>query len=219
MNIKKLTILVAAALLSTAVSAQQIQLTFEGVVNNNSEDSFTLVIEYSSDEPDLNPDPNVGAYDNMSMVLTHGAETLSINNAGLNVDVIEPDPSIEGLELGLEGIQWVIRFEQWSGTLLGQAVVPGPGNTINFGRQYQGTLSDALPLTVDLDDWEYSNGCFHLASGDLACVDLLTQVFSDPDDNSLRRSRERRASPSWPWARCCIPRCSRRGIRIGSRSD
>ena len=169
---KKLIILIAATLLSSTAFAEQIQLTFEGVVNNDPNEPFTLVVEYSSDAQDFTPGQECcGKYGPMSLEITHGSETLSIGNAAFNIDVIPGE--------GFEGIAWVDDGQPWSGTLTDFGVTTGG---INFGRAFSGTMTKDLPLTVDLAEWGYSNGCFDLTNGGQTCLDLQVQVFSASEE-------------------------------------
>ena len=168
-------VLFALTLFSSTVSAEQIQLVFQGVVNNDPNDPFTVVIEYSSDAEDFTSDQECcGKYGPMAIELTHGNETLSISNANLNVDNIPHEL--------FEGIQWVDDGQPWSGTLLGQTVQTGGIHFGNSGPDYTGEKTKELPLTVDLDDWSYHNGCFELANGDQGCIDLQVQVYDDDRD-------------------------------------
>ena len=162
-------------LFSSLVSAEDIQLTFDGVINRDPNDSFTVVIEYNSNATDFTPDQDCcGKYGPMAIEFTHGDETLSILDANLNVDNIPHET--------FEGIQWVDDGHSWSGTLLGQSVQT---LSINFGNEpesYTGLKTKDLPLTVDLDEWDYHNGTFVLANGDEGFFELNVQVFDSDGD-------------------------------------
>jgi hypothetical protein len=157
----------SSAFLPSITFAEPVQLIFDGVIQNDPEDpyanepqsSITVVVEYDSEAVNSNPPGCCAKYGPVSIVITHDTETLSISNANFNVD---SDP-----EHGWEGIQWVDDGSPWDGTLLGQ---PVSTLSINFGRSCTpgepdctfGYMSSDLPLAVNLDEWQYHNGTFHI---------------------------------------------------------
>ncbi|MCH7744241.1 MAG: hypothetical protein IIB71_16475 [Proteobacteria bacterium] len=165
---------------SSTVSAEEIQLVFEGVINNDPNEPFRVTIEYSSDAVDLNSGQECcGKYVPMAITFTHNGEIVTNPNAGLNVDNI---PS----EL-FEGIQWVDDGEPWTGTLLGQTVKTlgiNFGNQINNpgGSKYSGERSKELPLTVVLDEWDFHNGGFTLEDDTQHGFEILVQLFDNDKD-------------------------------------
>ena len=169
-------------LFSSLVSAEDIQFTFEGVINNDPNDPITVVISYSTDAVIVGTHENSAAYFPMSVVFTHDDETLSNHLATINVDNIPAET--------FEGIQWVDNGQPWTGTLLGRSVQT---LSVNFGNHpsnpdshYTGTRTKDLPLTVDLNEWDYHNGSFILA-GDTHenFFDLQVQVFDSDGDGVL----------------------------------
>lgn len=135
--------------LSLSASADQVRLTFTGFVETG--DPFTAVVEYSTDAADANGPGCCAKYVPMAISFTVEGETTSLPNGALNVDVVPGE--------NFEGIQWVDDGEPWSGTLFGQSVET---LSINFGRNFTGTMTKDLPTSVDLSEWDYTNGTFVL---------------------------------------------------------
>ena len=183
----------SSAFLPSITFAEPIQLIFDGVVQDDPDNPYanepqspiTVVVEYDSEAVNSNPPGCCAKYGPISIVITHGTESLSISNANFNID---SDP-----EHGWEGIQWVDDGNPWTGTLLGQEVAT---LSINFGRSCTpgepgctfGHMSSDLPLTVNPDEWQYHNGTFHVVGEPLLqqerWLNLLVNI-SDLDQDGV----------------------------------